>query len=201
MDFGGTAANLRFRVDASGNAFADGAFVGGGADYAESLPKQQPSEHLSSGDVVGVFHGRVTRSTHGASQVRVVSSQPAVLGNHEPRVDPATRAPIAFLGQVPVKVRGPVEVGDFLLASGLGDGIAVAAPADSVSLEDLPRAIGTAWESASGSGIHKVRSSVGLDERTFALHGFRQMQSQLHQTQEKLAELEQRLARLESLLE
>lgn len=56
---------------------------------------------------------------------------PAVLGNTPGPDERARYEAVSFIGQVPVKTRGPVASGDLLALSGTGDGTARAvAPAE-----------------------------------------------------------------------
>ena len=88
--------------------------LSGGSDFAEWLPKLHADEAIEEGDIVGVFAGQVTKTCTGAHHVMAVSSEPVVAGNM-PGADEAARyVQVAFLGQVPVKVRGVVQAGDLL---------------------------------------------------------------------------------------
>ena len=88
----------------------------GGADYAEYLPKYDPSEMFAYGEIVGVLNGQISKRFIEADHYMVVSKAPMILGN-DPG-DPEAEADfekVAFMGQVPVKVKGDVESGDFIL--------------------------------------------------------------------------------------
>jgi hypothetical protein len=72
---------------------------------------------------------------------------------------------IAFMGQVPVKARGVVHIGDYLLPSGEGDGLAIAVAPDKMKARDFKRIIGVAWEAAEGKEFYKlVNTAVGLNQ-------------------------------------
>jgi hypothetical protein len=135
--------------------------AGPGSDYAEWLPKLHSGERLLPGDVVGVFAGRISKATRGAAQLMVVSSGPIVAGNDPGAAGRARYAQVAFVGQVPVRVRGPVRAGDLVVASGRGDGTALAVPEEGASSVQLGRVVGHAWASVGGSGVHSVRVAVG----------------------------------------
>jgi len=49
------------------------------SDYAEWLPRLTPTEQIQPGDIVGLYGGRITKRTQGASRVMVVSTGPIVL--------------------------------------------------------------------------------------------------------------------------
>lgn len=131
------------------------------ADYAEMLPRIDPAEELSPGDIVGVFEGRISRRTSAAYRAMVVTDRPTVLGN-VPDPDQESRyEAVAFLGQVPVRVRGPVAVGDYVVPSGSGDGFGVALEPEAVSLRDVGRIVGRVWSTTSDKPGHVV-VEVGL---------------------------------------
>lgn len=94
-----------------------------GADYAEYLEKIDPLETITPGDIVGVYSGKITRKTRGADAVMVVSTMPLVIGNKK---SSDNMLPVVFIGQAPVRVRGEVRHGQYIVASGLGDGVGVA---------------------------------------------------------------------------
>ncbi|MCB0785516.1 MAG: hypothetical protein KDC02_15090, partial [Flavobacteriales bacterium] len=64
---------------------------------------------FSPGDVVGVHGGRISRRTEGAQHVLAISSRPIVLGNMPEEGLEHLYERVGFLGQVPVKVAGPVQ--------------------------------------------------------------------------------------------
>lgn len=95
-----------------------------GADFAESFAKS-PGEKLAAHQVVGLQPEGVSRRTHGAKCLGVVSDSPSVLGNAS--LDEA-QVPISWVGwpgQITVLVQGDVQVGDYLEPSGQNDGFAV----------------------------------------------------------------------------
>jgi hypothetical protein len=113
--------DLRFRVSAAGNVFADGSYTGGGADVAEFV------EHhgtLEPGDVVAIAaDGKYERAhTAGSAAVAgVITTRPGVLMNATDGRETLEDAPaMALAGRVPVKVTsegGPIRPGDLLIAS------------------------------------------------------------------------------------
>lgn len=152
-----------------GNGSGGVAFNTSGADYAESLPLLAPGEHLEAGDVVGVFSGAVTRDTEGSDQVMVVTDRAAVVGNTPVGEEVSDRVPVSFIGQVPVKMTGPVRAGDYVVASGRADGTALAVAPSAVQMEHIGRLLGRAWESSSDTGVRRVNVAVGLDRTEAAV--------------------------------
>jgi len=69
---------------------------------------------------------------------------------------------VAFLGQVEIKVRGPVRSGDFIIASGANDGMGVAISSAALTPERVPRIVGRAWESSDEVDVKLINSLVGV---------------------------------------
>ena len=109
-----------------GNGAGGVSYKSSGSDFAEWLPRLEGEERIEAGDIVGVFEGRISRKTAGANQVMVISKAPIVLGNSPPESEEHLYEKVAFVGQAPAKVRGPVKAGDYIIASGLNDGTSVA---------------------------------------------------------------------------
>jgi hypothetical protein len=131
------------------------------ADYAEALPRAEGVAPIGPGRVVGVHAGHVSLETAGAQAVFVTTDRPAVLGNAPPRSERERFELLAFIGQVPVTVAGPIQAGDLIAASGQGDGMGRAVPLASVQPEDLPLIVGSAWESAQDPAPKRVNALVG----------------------------------------
>lgn len=107
------------------------AYISGSADYAEWLERMDVNEVFKPGEVVGVYAGQISHKTEGADHLLVISTAPAVLGNMPDEGQEDLFEKVAFLGQVPVLVAGPVQEGDYIVASGNTDGYAKAyAPDD-----------------------------------------------------------------------
>ncbi|MEM1115275.1 MAG: hypothetical protein AAF845_17740 [Bacteroidota bacterium] len=123
------SGNLRFRVQNNGDVTADGAFTGGGADFAEFFPlaasgtgsASESAASVAPGDLVGLRGGEVSLRTEAAEQVMIASSNPAFVGNPDAE---AGGALVALVGQAEVRITGAASVGDLLVASGLDDGTA-----------------------------------------------------------------------------
>jgi len=178
-----------------GNGSGGVTFKSGSGDYAEFLPRLDPAEALQPGDVVGVFDGRVTRATLGADQLLVISSGPIVLGNDPGDEGARSYEKVAFLGQVQVRVRGPVAAGDLIVPSGLEDGTGIAVPAEQITAEQFAQAVGQAWDSSEEEGVKEVLVAVGLlhHDPTVA-----QMTGEVAALRAENAEQDARLAALEA---
>jgi hypothetical protein len=151
------------RIEGNNSPFTPGiTFLSGSGDFAEALPRLDPEEALEPGDLVGVHAGHVSRRTAGAHHVLAVTDRAVVIGNAPPAGQRHLYATIAFLGQLPVKVRGPIQAGDFILPSGLDDGTGVAwSPTTSTPQPPGP-IVGRAWESAAAAGVKRVLTAIGL---------------------------------------
>lgn len=113
-----------FRVERStGDVFALGSFIGGGADLAERI---NVSESVEPGDVVELDPTKPTyyRKARGGSHLiaGVITTEPGfTLGNNPEKMELGTqthsRPMLALIGRVPTKVsteNGPIRPGDLL---------------------------------------------------------------------------------------
>jgi len=157
-----------------------------GSDFAECLPHLDAAETIEAGDVVGIVHGSVTRRTTGAQHVSVITDRPAVLGN-APIADDRPVGQVAMLGQVPVKVLGPVTAGDIIAASGAGDGCGRAVSVEDAVDLDPAMLVGTAWESCSHPGVNRVNVAIGLSDLAA-----RVQRAELQRLRRRIAQLERK---------
>ena len=149
----------------SGAGMTDGvlSFSSPDRDYAEYMPKRDPSEQIQYGDVVGVFSGKVSKQTQGADLVMAISSTPIIVGNWPGTAHQNDHAIVGFLGQIPVKVKGPVKEGDLLIPSGHNDGWAIAIHPEKISSQWINSVIGQALESHTNPHVKKVNTLIGFD--------------------------------------
>jgi len=137
-------------------------YSSGAGDYAEWLPRMEGEPDLAYGEIVGIHAGKVSRTTKGADHYKVVSLRPGVLGNAPIDEEEYLYEKIAFLGQVPVRVSGPVNEGDFIVPSGKNDGFGVAVHPDELPTGDFHKIVGVAWEAAPDRPVNTVLIAVGL---------------------------------------
>lgn len=188
-------------------------YESGSADYAEWLKKSDTEEDFLVGDIVGVHGGRISKETGNADQVLVISFKPIVLGNMPPAQEREHYEMVAFLGQVPVKVKGVVKRGDYILASGDGDGLGRAVSAHALTPEDYVDCVGVAWDDSSYKGVKIVNVAIGLrtplfsnalreqNSRIQSLEGeVATLRESLTQTQAQLAAMSEQFSRLASAL-
>jgi len=111
------------------------------------MEKVDHGEIILPFEVVGIKKGKVTKNTQGATLYMVTSTDAGIRGGDpidSPRNNDEAFVVVAFAGQVPVVVEGPVEEGDYLLPSGMNDGKAVAVSPDSIDFKTYRKAIGIA---------------------------------------------------------
>jgi hypothetical protein len=142
-------------------------YSSGNGDYAEWLERENPSEQISTGDIVAVKGGKITKVIVGAEQIMAVSHRPIVLGN----VPEANLLPygnnIAFMGQIPVKVMGPVKAGDYIVAKSEVSGYGIAVDPSNMRIEDYKLAVGRSWATDEHQGPKMVNTVVGVHNNNF----------------------------------
>ncbi|MFH1039437.1 MAG: hypothetical protein V1789_12305 [PVC group bacterium] len=137
-------------------------FTGSSCDFAEYLPRLMADEDIGAGDLVGVQGGKITKDTSEVEQIKIVSTAPIVLGNSPGKEKEHLCEKVAFMGQVPARVRGKVQTGDYIVPSGLNDGIGMAIAPDKLTSDDCAQIVGSAWEASNDEGVKLVNISVGL---------------------------------------
>ncbi len=173
----------------------------GSADYAEYLPCLDMGESFEAGDIVGVHGGRITKNTSGAELLMAVSSTPIVLGNDPGKEHKHLYEKVGFVGIVPVKVRGKVHAGDYILASGRHDGTGTAVRPARIKPEQFGQVVGIAWESSPGPGIKKIRTSVGLNIWASLSRKQTEMINKLEKKLDRMEEIERELEEIKATLE
>ena len=118
----------------------------------------------------------------------VVSANPMISGAMPDAGNEYLYERIAFMGQVPVKVMGKVNRGDYILPSGNSEGMAIAVNPKSMKTGDYARIIGIAWSDYDGDDLFSfINTAVGLN--TNDLVGVvEQMQQVINQMQIAIAE-------------
>jgi hypothetical protein len=164
-------------------------YASGNGDYAEWLERTNPAEEISYGDIVGVKGGKITRDIRGAEQIMAVSKKPIVLGNVPEDSRVALGNNVAFMGQIPVKVIGPVQSGDYIVAKSDVPGYGVAVHPRDMTVEDFRLAVGRAWDSHEKQGPKMVNTVIGVHNHDF-LHIVGDLQQKARQTDERLKALE-----------
>ncbi len=168
------------------------AYESGSGDYAEWLEKTNIEEVMSYGDIVGVIGGKISKTYDIADHYMVVSAAPAVIGNMPQPDEEEAFETVAFIGQVPVKVRGIVNIGDYILPSGDGDGLAIAVPKDQMKARDYARIVGVAWENSKEADQNKIfqmiNTAVGINQNDMSAT-VEQMQMVMNKMQAAIQEI------------
>jgi len=161
-------------------------YESGSGDYAEWLEKANNNETFSYGDIVGVNGGEISKNLLNANKFMVVSKSPIVLGNMPTEGKEANYEKIAFMGQVPVKVRGKVNTGDYIIASDLNDGIGTAVDPKAITLDQFERIVGVAWsESFTESTVSMVNCAVGINTNDVVIK-LKQQQEELNEVKTQM---------------
>ena len=172
------------RIEGNGNGGV--VYATTGADFAEALPRGSTHDNIEGGDIIGVADGVISHNTTTAIQVMAITDRPAVLGNQgdeESTIDEM----VSFIGQIPIKVLGPVVQGDWIVPSGLHDGIGRAVSSRDLTLEH--RIVGRAWESNSDPNVKRVNCVVGLDQSEAKDAILQNMHGQMQDMQAQIEEL------------
>ncbi|MGD1947858.1 MAG: hypothetical protein ACFB0A_16740, partial [Croceivirga sp.] len=164
------------------------AFESGGADYAEWLKKYDEQETLAYGDVVGVRAGEISTTFMDAEKFMGISKNPIVSGAMPKENEEHLYKRVAFIGQVPVKVLGEVNKGDYILPSGNGDGMAIAVHPEQMRVNDYKRIVGIAWDEYHGNELFSfINTAVGINTNDL-VQEMVQMQVLLNKMQEALVQ-------------
>ena len=139
-------------------------YQSGSGDYAEYLMKQFPAEKIYASEIVGVKGGKISKNVEGAEKLMVVSFKPIVLGNTPNDSALPNFEKVAFMGQVPVKVFGKVNLGDYIIPNGVNNGVGVAVAPDKIKHSDVKNIVGIAWSTAENPlAISTVNVAIGLN--------------------------------------
>ncbi len=139
-------------------------YASSSGDYAEYLLRADINEKIGPGDIVGLKGGRVSKNTAGAEKMMVVSHKPIVLGNMPSAENEMNYEKIAFMGQVPVKVFGTVNLGDYIIPNDVNNGVGKAVSPDKITSSQIKSIVGIAWsESKEPIQISMINVGVGLN--------------------------------------
>lgn len=143
-------------------------YASGNGDYAEWLERKNFQEYITSGDIVAIKGGKITKDLTNAEQIMVVSHRPIILGNSPEKDRAHFGNTIAFMGQVPVKVLGPVHTGDFIVASTKISGYGIAMHPKNMTPQDFKKAVGRSWNENLSEGPKMVNTVVGVHNGDWA---------------------------------
>lgn len=195
------AINHKVIYDDNREQFQGVTYASGAGDYAEYLQRANLGEKMTYGDIVGVRGGKISKNLADAERIMVVSFKPIVLGNM-PQVNKENQyEKVAFMGQVPVKVFGKVNIGDYIIPSGKNDGIGTAIAPDEISVSQIKDIVGTSWaENINGFGLINV--AVGLNRNDSSLI-LEKIENQVNQQAEEInylkSQIETILSRIDNV--
>jgi hypothetical protein len=139
-------------------------YASGAGDYAEYLRRLDPNETMVYGEIVGLSGGKISKNTEDAQRMMVISYKPAVLGALPQEHEEQYFEKVAFMGQVPVRVMGKVNIGDYIVPSGNNDGLGRAVSPEKLTAKDIKNIVGVAWDSSDESFSYKlINTAVGLN--------------------------------------
>jgi hypothetical protein len=167
-------------------------YASGNGDYAEWLERIDRNELITTGDIVAVKSGKITKDLVGAEQVMAVSFKPIVLGNAPAAGREQDGNKIAFMGQIPVKIQGPVNAGDYIVGNPSTPGYGIAVSADAMTAENAELVVGRAWESNANAGPKMVNTVIGVDNGNFVKF-LRDNQSEIDNLETRLKDLEAKM--------
>ncbi len=179
-----------------GNSSGGVTYYSSSADFAEWLPLRDPATEpqVQPGDIVAWTPEGITLETREALRMMVVSTAPLIAGNTPEEENRPGWVPVAFVGQVSARVRGPVQAGDLILPSGRDDGTGIAVAPAQITPAQMGQVVGRALETVPEEGIHTVRVLVGLPDLEL-------VQTVLAARDAQIAGLEARLTALEARLD
>lgn len=171
-------------------------YTSGNGDYAEWLERINPEEFISKGDIVGVIGGKITKDIKNAEQIMAVSEIPIMLGNIPEENKEHLGNNVAFMGQIPVKVIGEVNSGDYIIANTKVPGYGLAVNPSEVNIEDTKYIVGRSWETNLISGPKMVNTVIGVHNGDY-LKIIKKFQTEFKNAEERLDVLE---AKVEAIL-
>jgi hypothetical protein len=174
-------------------------YQSGAGDYAEWLPKSSAYEKFLPGDIIGVKGGYISKSTDNADLLMVISHNPIVLGNMPDETKKSGYEKVAFMGQVPVKVLGRVQQGDFIIPGGNNNGVGIAVSPDKIKPEQYNRIVGVAWSSSESQHYGFVNIVVGLNANYIAQLGIKQ-EDKIRAQEEEITSLKEQVNQMNSVL-
>ncbi len=172
-------------------------YQSGAGDYAEWLPKSASTEKFSPGDIVGVKGGFISRTTDNADHFMVISRNPIVLGNMPEQKKETDYEKVAFMGQVPVKVLGKVQPGDFIIPDGNNNGTGKAVSSENIEPDQYHKIVGVAWSGSDQFGY--VNTVVGLNSNLMGQVGARQEQK-IREQEAEISSLKKQIDQMNNVL-
>ena len=136
-------------------------------DYAEwvEIDNDYAKDDFDKGEIICIKNSRITKIKGGCNNFMVISTKPSLVGG-EPingkYENNESYEKVAFTGQVPVKVKGKVNDGDYILPYESLIGVGYAVSKDEITFEQYKKAVGIAWESSDNEDVKKINVAVGI---------------------------------------
>lgn len=158
------SAYMLSAFDSNKERFKGVSYASGAGDYAEYLERLNTDETMNYGDIVGLKGGKISKNTSSAQRMMVISFKPAVLGALPQPSQEQFYEKVAFMGQVPVKVIGRVNIGDYIVPSGNNDGLGKALSPENMTSKNIKNIVGVAWEASDNQfGFNFINTAVGIN--------------------------------------
>jgi hypothetical protein len=174
-------------------------YSSGNGDYAEWLERLDPKEAITTGDIVAVKGGKITKDLTDAEQVMAVSHRPIVLGNIPPDGKNHLGNNIAFMGQIPVKIMGAVATGDYIVGKSKIAGYGIAISPEDMTIEDFKLAVGRSWEANPNSGPKMVNTVIGVHNGDY-LNILKRYEQKFKDSEARLESVEAKVEMLSELM-
>jgi hypothetical protein len=175
-------------------------YTSGNGDYAEWLERSDENEVITAGDIVAVIGGKITKDLTNAEQVMAVSHSPIVLGNIPTIGKDYLGNNIAFMGQIPVKIMGPVNTGDYIVGKGDIRGFGVAISPQNMSLEDFKNVVGRSWEEDPENGPKMVNTVIGVHNGDY-IKILQKYEAKFNETSQRLLNVEAKIDDITNLIQ
>ena len=125
----------------------------------------------------------------------VVSYKPIILGNIPDENKTHLGNNIAFMGQVPVKVIGPVSSGDYIVAHGEISGYGKAINPKEMKTENFKFAVGRSWDTNLNDGPKLINTVVGIHNDDW-VKVIQKIESRQEKFEDRLNEFENKVDQL-----
>lgn len=174
-------------------------YQSGAGDYAEWLPKSDINEIFLPGDIVGVKNGFISKNTYMADHYMVISRNPIVLGNMPAEGKESGYEKVAFMGQVPVKVYGKVNPGDFIIPAEKNNGTGLGVAPGEIRPDQFGKIVGVAWTGSDSDQYGYINLAVGLNANIMAQLGEKQ-EIKIREQEEEIRNLNSQIDRMNQVL-
>lgn len=175
-------------------------YASGNGDYAEWLERVNPAEVITAGDIVAVMGGKITKDLTKAEQIMAVSSNPIVLGNTPVPGMESKGNKIAFMGQIPVKIQGPVRSGDYIVGNTSTPGYGIAVNPSNLTKDQALLVVGRSWDTNINAGPKMINTVIGVDNGQF-LKILQDNNTEIESGRSQVTELENRVRSLETKMQ